>query len=236
MTDDTVQAGQGDLFIVSSPSGGGKTTIINRTMESFRRRGVEFHFSVSHTTRPPRSGEVDGRDYHFVSRETFDRMIGADEFLEHAVVHGNFYGTARRAVAEATGRGIDVILDIDVQGARKVKTNWRGRPPVKIFVFPPSYEELRRRLQLRRTDEQEVIERRLRNAGAEFAEYGEYDHVIINDDLDRAVTELEAILTAARLRPDRQKDRLDRIVREFRGRETTKAGGSPEMADKEQSE
>lgn len=219
--------GHGDLFIVSSPSGGGKTTLINRTIARFRERGIDLWFSVSHTTRPPRAGEVSGREYHFIDRGLFESMIADGEFLEHATVHGNFYGTSRRPVVEAIERGGDVLLDIDVQGARQVRTSWRGRPPVKIFVFPPSYDELRRRLHSRGLDDEAVIARRLVAAGAEFAEYGEYDHVIINDDLERAVDELESVLVARRLRPDRQRDRLDSIVRQFRERETSEMASRP---------
>ncbi len=212
--------GHGDLFIVSSPSGGGKTTMINRTISRFRERGIELWFSVSHTTRAPRAGEIDGREYRFISREEFEGMIAQGEFLEHATVHGHLYGTSRRPVVDAIERGVDVLLDIDVQGARQVRTRWRGRAPVKVFVFPPGYEELRRRLHQRGLDDEAVIARRLVAAGAEFAEYGEYDHVIINDDLERAVDELESVLVARRLRPDRQRDRLDSIVRQFRERVT----------------
>jgi len=215
MTDPTKNQAPADLFIVSSPSGGGKTTLINQTIARFRKQGIELYFSVSHTTRTPRSGEEQGREYHFVDRPKFEAMIAEDGFLEHATVHDNQYGTSRQPVVDSVDRGIDVILDIDVQGARMVKTKWRGHEPVKIFVFPPSYEELKRRLQQRGLDDPAVIERRLRNAGREFAEYGEYNHVIINDDLERAVRELESIIISRRIRPDRQQIRLDFIVGQF---------------------
>jgi guanylate kinase len=201
----------GDLFIVSSPSGGGKTTLISRLLT---RHAGDLHFSVSHTTRARRSGEEDGREYHFMTAKDFRGMIGRDEFLEWAEVHGNLYGTARKEVLPRLVAGQDVILDIDVQGVRQVK----GKYPesIAIFILPPSPAELSRRLRARGLDDEGQIEKRLANAAREIDEVSQYDYAIINDDLERALGSLEAIVSAARSRPARLKDQLDRIRKQFR--------------------
>jgi guanylate kinase len=200
----------GDLFAVSSPSGGGKTTLISRLLA---RRGSDLHFSVSHTTRARRSGEEDGREYHFVSAKDFREMIGRDEFLEWAEVHGNLYGTARREVLPRLRAGQDVILDIDVQGVRQVKQRYPAS--IAIFILPPSAEELGRRLRARGLDDEAQIEKRLANAAREIGEVSNYDYAIINEDLETALGALDAIVTASRLRPSRLRDRLDRIRKQF---------------------
>lgn len=204
---------EGELFIVSSPSGGGKTTLIRRVIEMLAQEGRKAYFSVSHTTRKPRPGEVDGKDYHFVSRETFLAMVDAGAFLEFAEVHGNLYGTSWKEVAGKREAGYDVFLDIDVQGARQV----RGKVPdaVKIFIFPPSYQELKRRLLARRQDDLEAVRLRMRNALNEMREYGEFDYVIINDELEVACRELASIVTASRLRSSRMRMRVESIVDEY---------------------
>ncbi|HWC65662.1 MAG TPA: guanylate kinase [Thermoanaerobaculia bacterium] len=201
----------GDLFIVSSPSGGGKTTLIARLLT---RHAGDLHFSVSHTTRPKRNGEEDGREYHFVSAKDFRAMIGRDEFLEWAEVHGNLYGTARKEVLPRLVAGQDVILDIDVQGVRQVKE--RHPESIAVFILPPSAAELSRRLRARGLDDEGQIEKRLANAAREIDEVSRYDYAIINDDLERALGSLEAIVSAARLRPARLRDQIDRIRKQFR--------------------
>lgn len=204
---------QGELFIVSSPSGGGKTTLIRRVMERLGEEGRKAYFSVSHTTRPPRPGEKHGVDYYFVSREEFLSMVDRGEFLEYAEVHGNLYGTSWQEIAGKREAGFLVFLDIDVQGARQV----RGKVPeaVKVFIFPPSFAELKRRLTARRQDREDVIRLRMRNALNEMREYGEFDYVIINDELEVATAELLAIVTASRLRSQRMRGCVETILDDF---------------------
>lgn len=203
----------GELFIVSSPSGGGKTTLIRRVMELLREQGRQAYFSVSHTTRGPRAGEQHGHDYYFVDRTTFGAMIERGEFLEYAEVHGNLYGTSRREVEARLTGGCDVFLDIDVQGARQVRAS--EPHAVKIFVVPPSYGELHRRLVNRRQDDVETIALRMRNARTEMREYAEFDFVIINDCLEEATAALASVVAAARLRPFRLRSRVETILAGF---------------------
>ncbi len=205
-------ASRGDLFIVSSPSGGGKTTLIRHLLTD--PPGAPLHFSVSHTTRPRRAGESDGREYHFVTVEQFQRMVQRDEFLEHNEVHDNIYGTSKAEVLPRLAAGQDVILDIDVQGARDIR---RVSPEaVAIFIVPPSPEELSRRLTARGLDGPESIRKRLINAAREIQEVSEFQYVIVNDDLKRATLELQSIVRARRLTTARQAERLERIRRDFR--------------------
>ena len=203
----------GDLFIVSSPSGAGKTTLIRRILADPSLRPESIHFSVSHTTRAPRDGEVDGREYHFVSDEAFRTLADQDGFLEWAAVHGHLYGTSRREVEPRLARGVDVLLDIDVQGARQV----RSRIPdvVKIFVFPPSRQVLETRLRARASDAPEEVARRLSAAAREMGEWGEYDYAIINEELEAAVDELRSIVVARRAGRNRQRERLEAILKTF---------------------
>jgi guanylate kinase len=204
--------GRGDLYIVSSPSGGGKTTLIRRLLAS--PPGAPLHFSVSHTTRPKRHGEENGREYHFVTVEEFQRMVQRDEFLEHNEVHDNIYGTSKAEALPRLAAGEDVILDIDVQGARDVR---RAYPEaVTIFIVPASSAELERRLRTRGLDGEEAIRKRLINAAKEIQQAEDFQYVIVNDDLDRATLELESIVRARRLTPARQAARLQRIRAEFR--------------------
>jgi len=179
----------GRLFVISAPSGAGKTTLVRRLVECH----PELRFSVSYTTRPQRTGERDGIDYHFVDDAEFVRMREAGEFLEHASVFGNSYGTSRRQVEALLDAGHDVLLEIDWQGARQVRANLPGS--VTVFVVPPSLEELERRLRGRATDTDAVIARRLGEAMDDIGHWAEFDHVIINDDLDAAVRALEGVLT-----------------------------------------
>lgn len=202
---------RGDLFIVSSPSGGGKTTLIRRLLE--RPPGEPLHFSVSHTTRPMRPGERDGREYHFVGAEAFRSMVGRDEFLEHNEVHGHIYGTSRAEVLPRLAAGQDVVLDIDVQGARDIR---RVHPEsILIFIVPESQGELERRLTTRGLDGEEAIKKRLINAAREVQQAAEFQYVIVNEELDRATIELESIVRARRLTAVRQAARLERIRKEF---------------------
>lgn len=183
---------KGSLIIISAPSGTGKTTILKKIMPHLK--GLTF--SISHTTRAPRSGEENGKDYHFVSKDAFVALRVQDGFLEWAEVHGNFYGTSKKEVQERLDNGIDVLLDIDVQGARQVR---KAAPDaISIFISPPSWQEQKKRLTGRGTDCAETIELRLANAKAEMADVGLYDYVVMNDDLDTAVGMLEAIILAMR--------------------------------------
>jgi guanylate kinase len=196
------------LFVVSGPSGCGKSTIIHHLMMDLRC----VRFSVSHTTRPKRPSEEEGRDYYFVNRAEFQRMIARRQFLEWAVVHGHYYGSSKKEVA-GKGKGVDLILDVDVQGARQIRSS--GHKAIFVFVLPPVYNELRRRLKERGEDSAEVIERRLKNARKEILEYVHFDHLVVNDTLDRAVLELESIILSARSRIDVRRPAVGTILKSF---------------------
>lgn len=183
------EALRGTLLIVSSPSGAGKTTLTRRLLAEFEPR---LAFSVSYTTRPQRPGEVDGRDYHFVTPEQFERMVERGEFAEHAWVFGNRYGTAQAPVEAALAQGHDVIFDVDWQGGAMLHQRW-PRDSLKVFILPPGLDALAARLQGRATDAPEVIDRRLRKAIEELNHFDEYQHLIVNDDLERAYAVLRAI-------------------------------------------
>jgi guanylate kinase len=189
----------GRLFVIAAPSGAGKTSLVKALLQ--REPGLRV--CVSHTTRPRRPAEVDGRDYHFVSVERFRELISADGFLEYAPVFDNYYGTSRAALEAAFGAGHDVILEIDWQGARQV----RARAPgcISIFVLPPSRATLEQRLRNRRTDSDEVIARRLRDAVDDMSHYAEFDYVVVNDDFEAAVADLRRIIAGGvdDLRADR---------------------------------
>ncbi len=187
----------GLLFIISAPSGSGKSTLVN----GLRTYVPNLEFSVSYTTRPPRGSEQDGQEYHFISREAFEGMIMRDEFLEHAEVFGNYYGTGRNVMEEADRRGHDALLDIDVQGARQVKERLPGA--VSIFVLPPSRAELESRLRKRSMSERvatDEIQRRLDAARREIENYPRYDYILVNDRLEPSVDKLVAIVQAERAR------------------------------------
>ncbi|MBI5433388.1 MAG: guanylate kinase [Planctomycetes bacterium] len=175
------------MLVISGPSGSGKTTICKQLLQDPR-----VQFSVSATTRAPRTGEVDGRDYHFTSKERFREMIAQGAFIEHAEVFGNLYGTPRAPMEEALKQGRVYLLEIDVQGALQLKE--LGVPGVYVFIAPPDFDELRRRLVERRTDAPDVIERRLRKSEDEFRERHRYDHIVINDELGRAVGEVRRLV------------------------------------------
>jgi guanylate kinase len=179
---------QGRLYVIAAPSGAGKTSLVKALME----REPRIQFSVSYTTRKPRLNEIPGRDYHFVSAERFQEMIANDEFLEHAQVFDNCYGTGMRTVQEALSNGEELLLEIDWQGARQV----RARLPeaCSIFILPPSRQALELRLKGRSTDSDEVIQRRLRDAAEDLGHWTEFDYVVINDRFEQAIEDLQAIV------------------------------------------
>ena len=179
---------QPKLFVIAAPSGAGKTTLV----QALIKKNPELRFSISYTTRPQRSNEVDGADYIFVGREEFDRLRDQGEMLEHAEVFDNNYGTSRTQVVNHLASGHNVLLEIDWQGARQVRESMPEC--VTVFILPPSLAELERRLRDRRTDAPSVIERRLRDALSDMSHWEEFDHVVINDDLDQAVEALQASL------------------------------------------
>jgi guanylate kinase len=204
---------RGIVFIVCAPSGGGKTTLIRMAQERLQEHGVVSHFSISHTTRGRRPAEVDGRDYHFVDRPTFEQMVAAGAFLEWAEYAGNLYGTSREQVEERLAAGEDVYLDIEVQGARQVL---KALPEaVSVFILPPSYGVLKERLESRKQDSPEAIERRLRWSQGEMREAAAFEYVMINDRLEAAVQTLVGISLAEHHRTERMKPLLDSLQESF---------------------
>jgi guanylate kinase len=200
----------GTLFIVSSPSGGGKTSLVKALLEA--EPGVRL--SVSYTTRSARPGEVDGRDYHFVTLPVFERMLAAGEFLESAVIYGNRYGTSQKWIERERAEGRDVVLEIDWQGAQQVRR--LIRQVVSIFIMPPSPEVLESRLRGRGQDSEDVVARRLAAAREEISHVSEYEYVIINDDFDRAAQDLRSIIRAERLKLARQLARNLNLINRFK--------------------
>ena len=196
---DTQIKRRGLMLVLSSPSGAGKTTISRRLLET----DGNLSLSVSATTRPPRPGETDGVDYFFVTGERFAEMVAAGDLLEHAEVFGNNYGTPRAPVEEALQAGGDVLFDIDWQGTQQVSAAARG-DLVSVFILPPSTAELERRLYARAQDSEEVVRGRMAKAADEMSHWAEYDYIIINDDVDKSVAQVEAILTAERLKRQRR--------------------------------
>jgi len=196
----------GKLFIVAAPSGAGKSTLVNALLA----REPDIALSISHTTRAPRPGDVDGVQYHFVDRETFERMVAHGDFLEHADVFGNYYGTSRGAVEPTLKVGRDVLLEIDWQGAEQVR---RAMPEcVSIFILPPSRAELERRLRARATDSEATIEKRLAASREEIAHAGEFDHIVVNDRFEDAVAALQSIVHAARAGELARQDRHQTLI------------------------
>lgn len=196
----------GMILILSGPSGSGKSTIYKAAIGDLG--GIEF--SVSCTTRQPRPGEVDGRDYYFITREKFDALVAGNAFAEHAEVHGNCYGTLKSELLDRVRRGTDVLLDIDVQGAAQLRALCADSSEFCeacefIFIMPPSFEELERRLRARGTETEESILRRLANAKGEMKHAHEYDHIIVNDDLGRAVREFTDLILGLRNHPKRRR-------------------------------
>ena len=202
-------AHRGLLLVVSAPSGTGKTTVVERLVEVCPK----LVRSRSYTSRPPRPGETDGVEYNFVDRPTFETMVEEGGFLEWADVFGNLYGTGRAETEALLAAGLDVVLVIDVQGARQVRE--RAREAVGIFLLPPSYQVLESRLRGRCQDAEPVIATRLATARAEVSAVDEYDYVVLNDELDRCVSELCAIVTAQRARLERRRDAINPVVRTF---------------------
>ncbi len=192
----TIWNHRGSLFVVSAPSGAGKTTLCQRLASEFE----DIRHSVSYTTRKPRKGEVNDRDYTFTDRETFMRMVEADDFIEWAEVHGNLYGTSKNRIEDMLVSGMDVMLDIDTQGAAQMR---KLRKAVYIFIMPPSMEVLRQRIDTRMSNSPDDIDMRLRRATDEIREYKNYDYVIVNDRFEDALAGLKAIVTAERLRTAR---------------------------------
>ncbi len=199
----------GNLFIVSAPSGAGKTSLVSALLASNRQIDV----SVSYTTRPPRPGEVDGKDYHFVSREVFLAMAKHGDFLESAEVYGNLYGTSQSWIKAKTASGRDIMLEIDWQGAVQVRRKFPDC--ISIFILPPSLHALEVRLLGRGQDSAEVIAQRLRAAQSDIAHVAEFDYVIINDNLDAALRQLDSVIVAAGLRSDRQLARQQDLINQL---------------------
>ena len=191
---------RGLLLILSSPSGAGKSTLARRLMEW----DPSLRFSVSATTRAPRLGEVDGREYYFKSRPDFEAMVATGEMLEHAEVFGNFYGSPKGPVEAAMTEGRDTLFDIDWQGGQQIRNSALGRDVVSVFVLPPSIAELERRLRGRAQDSDKVIAGRMAKSQSEISHWAEYDYVIVNNDIDMAFNDLLTILQAERMRRDRQ--------------------------------
>lgn len=193
----------GGVFIVSAPSGGGKTSLTRGAIEKLAQAGVPVEISVSYTTRAPRSGEREGVHYHFVERARFESLMARGEFLEHAEIYGNLYGTARARTESVLASGRDVILDIDWQGARQIKAQMPEA--VGVFILPPSMAQLEQRLRARKQDSADSIRKRLVLARAEMIHYREYDYIIVNKDFEQALVELVSIFVARRLaRPAQQ--------------------------------
>lgn len=197
------------VFIVSAPSGSGKSTLVSRLLQADPR----LRFSVSYTTRAPRGAEKEGESYHYISRAEFEERVARDEFLEHAEVFGNYYGTHRSCLEAARAAGADLVLDIDVQGARQLKE--RIPDAVTIFILAPSREILERRLRARSEDSEQVIQRRLREAAEEIRNYRRYDYVLINREVEQSVARLRAVVEAERIRRSRMEEEIQPILLSF---------------------
>ena len=200
----------GNLFVVVAPSGAGKTSLVAELL----RRETNIKLSISYTTRAPREGEAHGREYHFVSREAFEKMIASGDFLEHANVYGNYYGTSRRWIEGELAGDHDVLLEIDWQGARQVRALFPET--VGIFILPPSLSELKRRLEARGKDAAEVIARRLAGAREEVSHVLEFQYIIVNEAFDSAVSDLQAVVRASRVSRERQSERIASLLAEFK--------------------
>ena len=198
---------KGKLYIISAPSGAGKTSLVNQLTADLDK----LHVSISHTTRQQRPGEIDGRDYFFVSLDEFKNMLSGQAFLEYAQVFDNFYGTARQTVEDNLRQGIDVILEIDWQGAKQIREILSDS--ISIFILPPSTEILQQRLQNRGQDSEAIIQRRMRDAVTEISHFDEYDYLIVNDDFDEALTELKSIIIAFRMQKTRRKQQLSGLLK-----------------------
>lgn len=198
---------KGNIFIISAASGTGKTTLVSRLLQN----DDSIHVSISHTTRQPRTGEQHGEHYYFVSKEEFIQLIGEGAFLEHAEVFGNFYGTSLQVVKEMTEQGLDVILEIDVQGAAQVRQSLPDA--ISIFILPPSLAILAERLRNRQTDSEESIVRRLKEAEQEIQQAYLFDYIVVNHDLDEAQAQLASIFQANRLHQKRQSATIEKVLK-----------------------
>jgi guanylate kinase len=201
---------RGNLFVIAAPSGAGKTSLVSALLA----QDSNIRLSISYTTRAPRPGEENGREYHFVDRPAFERMIAAGDFLEHANVYGNYYGTSRRWIEEQLEGDHDVLLEIDWQGARQVKALFPHM--VGISIVPPSLEELRRRLRERGKDSPEVIEKRMSTAREELSHVLEFSYIIVNERFEAALSDLQAVVRASRVTSAQQKVRLSKLIAEFK--------------------
>jgi guanylate kinase len=202
---------RGSILVISAPSGSGKSTLVRRLIASL----PDLAFSVSHTTRPPREGEKDGREYFFVTRKRFERMIAAGDFVEWAEVFGHLYGTSQGQIERTLKAGRDVLLDIDVQGHKQIRK--RLPEALSVFVMPPSFRELKRRLTERHSDSPQVIEKRLAAARQEISYWPDYDYLVVNDRLSLATQALRAIVRAGRFRRQNQAERAREICKTFGG-------------------
>jgi guanylate kinase len=200
----------GNLFVVVAPSGAGKTSLVAELL----KRDANMRLSISYTTRAPRAGEEDGRDYHFVDRAAFEKMIAAGDFLEHANVYGNYYGTSRRWIDRELAGDHDVLLEIDWQGARQVRKLFSHM--VGIFILPPSLAELQRRLVGRGKDSPETIARRMASAREDISHVLEFEYIIVNESFDSALADLMCVVRAARLSREQQRSRLEKLTDEFK--------------------
>jgi guanylate kinase len=195
---------RGLMMVLSSPSGAGKSTLSKMLLEGDKN----IVMSVSATTRPPRPGEVDGKDYHFLEQTKFEKMVARDEFLEHARVFDHYYGTPQAPVQKALKQGQDILFDIDWQGTQQLAQK-SLKDLVRIFILPPSTAELERRLKTRAQDSDEVVARRMAKAAQEISHWAEYDYVLVNDDLGESLSRIQSILKAERLKRDRQTGLVD---------------------------
>ena len=202
---------KGLMFVLSSPSGAGKTSLARKLLELDK----ELFLSVSYTTRPPRPGEIDGQDYFFVNSNDFAFMKEKNEFLEYAKVFDYYYGTPKKPVKKILNKGRDILFDIDWQGTQQLMNNSKD-DLVKVFVLPPSIEELERRLKERKQDKDEIIQKRMSKASDEMSHYAEYDYILVNDDFDKTIEEITSILNAERLKNHRQ-IKTQKIVKNLRG-------------------
>ena len=200
----------GNLFVVVAPSGAGKTSLVNKLLE----RDPGIHLSISYTTRAPREGEKDGREYHFIDRAAFEKMIEAGDFLEHANVYGNYYGTSKRWIERELAGDHDVLLEIDWQGAKQLRALFRHM--VGIGIMPPSLAELRKRLESRGKDSRETIERRMASAREEISHVLEFEYIIVNERFESALADLESVVRATRVSRAQQAVRLAPLLNEFK--------------------
>jgi guanylate kinase len=200
----------GNLFVVVAPSGAGKTSLVNELL----KRHPHIHLSISHTTRQPREGEKTGREYHFVDKPAFEKMIDQGDFLEHANVYGNYYGTSKRWIEKELAGDHDVLLEIDWQGAQQLKALFRHM--VGIFILPPSLEELRKRLESRGKDSRDTIERRMASAREDISHVLEFEYIIVNESFEEALADLESVVRATRVSRAQQSVRLASRLNEFK--------------------